>query len=257
MELLIYPTEDVLQKTSDAVNAMLEREFGGPVIFLLSGGSSLALLSRIRAELLGPHITVMMSDERLSTDPKINNFAQMMATPFYENAAARGCAFVDTRPAFAKAPAVGKPLADKSAGKAAVMETVEELGARMHNSLNDWRAANPQGRVIMTQGVGPDGHTCGIMPFPSDEQKFKALFEGEGKWAVGYDASGKSEHPFRATVTISLLRNGVDESVAYAVGSGKKHALKRATAGDIELWKTPVAVMREMKKVTLFTDQHI
>ena len=257
MEALIYPAEDVLQKTSDAVNAMLEREFGGPIMLLLSGGSSLTLLQRIRAELLGPHMTVMMSDERLSGDPKINNFAQMMATPFYENATARGCAFVDTRPAFAQASASGKPTADKSAGKAAVMETVEELGARMHRSLSDWRAANPKGRVIMTQGVGPDGHTCGIMPFPSDEQKFKELFEEEGKWAVGYDASGKSEHPFRATVTISLLRNGVDESVAYAVGSAKKHALKRATAGDIELWKTPVAVMREMKKVTLFTDQHI
>jgi 6-phosphogluconolactonase/glucosamine-6-phosphate isomerase/deaminase len=237
MQLLIYPIEDVLEKASDAVNAMLEREFGGPVLFLLSGGSSLALLERIRAELLGPHITIMMSDERLSTDSNVNNFAQMTATPFYRNAVERSCAFIDTR------------VKEK--------ETVAELGVRMHDALRDWRKANPSGRVVMTQGMGPDGHTCGIMPFPSDEKRFKELFETEGLWAVGYDASGKSDFPLRATVTISLLKNGVDESVAYAVGSAKKSALRRASAGDIEHWKTPAAVMREMKKVTLFTDQHI
>lgn len=238
MELLIYPEPDrVKSEAINAVNAMLEHEFGGSLLFLLSGGSGLALLDGIHAELLGPHITIMMSDERLSMDLNVNNFAQMMAKPFYRNATERGCAFIDTR-THAK-------------------ETVEELGVRMHEALVAWRKANPQGRVVMTQGMGPDGHTCGVMPFPSDEKKFKELFEADGKWAVGYDASGKSEFPLRATVTISLLQNGVDESVAYAVGSAKKGALKRASAGDIEHWKTPAAVMREMKKVSLFTDQHI
>lgn len=220
-----------------AVNAMLEREFSGPLLFLLSGGSGLALLDGIRAELLGPHITIMMSDERASVDQKINNFAQMAAKPFYRNATNRNCAFIDTR--------------------SREKETVEELGLRMHDALLAWRKANPQGRVVMTQGVGPDGHTCGVMPFPHDEKKFKELFEEEGKWAIGYDASRKSEFPFRATVTISFLKNSVDESIAYAVGSAKKEALKRTTVGDIEPWKTPADVMREMKKVMLFTDQRI
>ncbi len=238
MELLIYPEpERVKSEAINAVNGMLEREFGGPLLFLLSGGSGLALLDGVRAELLGPHMTIMMSDERLSTDPAINNFAQMMAKPFYRNATERGCAFIDTR--------------------VREQEAVEALGVRMHDALIAWRRANPQGRVVMTQGMGPDGHTCGVMPFPHDENKFKELFEKDGSWAVGYDASGKSEHPLRATVTISLLKNGVDESIAYAIGSAKRAALKRVSAGDIEHWKTPAAVMREMRNVTLFTDQKI
>lgn len=238
MQLLIYPEPDrVKSEAINAVNAMLEREFGGPLLFLLSGGSGLALLDGIRAELLGPHMTVAMSDERLSADPMVSNFAQMVAKPFYRNATARNCAFIDTR--------------------SREKETVEELGVRMHEALVAWRKANPQGRVVMTQGVGPDGHTCGIMPFLSDEKKFKGLFEEEGKWAVGYDATGRNNYPLRATVTISFLLGGVDESIAYAVGSGKWSALKQSAAGDIEHWKTPAAVMREMRKVTLFTDQRI
>ncbi len=238
MEVLIYPEpERVHDEAVRAVNAMLEHEFGGSLLLLLAGGSGLMLLDGIRAELLGPHMTVAMSDERLSADPTVSNFAQMAAKPFYRNATNRNCAFIDTR--------------------SREKETVEELGARMHDSLNAWRKANPQGRVVMTQGIGPDGHTCGIMPFPESDERFKELFDVDGKWAVGYDVTGKNPYPLRATVTMSFLLNGVDESIAYAVGSAKWSALKRCAVGDIEHWKTPGAVMREMKKVTLFTDQRV
>ncbi|MEY4731099.1 MAG: hypothetical protein RL681_45 [Candidatus Parcubacteria bacterium] len=238
MEILIYPeSERVHDEAVRAVNGMLEREFGVPLLFLLSGGSSLGLLDGIRAEFLGPHVTIGMSDERLSTDPAVNNFAQMVAKPFYGSATNRGCAFIDTRPL--------------------EKETVTQLGTRFNVALNDWRKANPQGKVVMTMGIGSDGHTCGIMPFQENEQAFKGLFEEDGKWAVGYDAAGKSTHPLRATVTVSFLKNGVDEGVAYAIGWMKRRALKRSTTGDIEIWKTPASVMREMKKVTLFTNQNI
>jgi 6-phosphogluconolactonase/glucosamine-6-phosphate isomerase/deaminase len=237
MEVLSYPLEDVLEKTSGAVNTVLEREFGAPLLFLVSGGSSLLLLNKIHSEFLGAHIMIAVSDERFSPDPKVNNFAQVAASRFYENAKNRGCSFVDTRPSLG--------------------ETVVTLGERFNRSLKDWRAKNPQGRVVMTQGIGPDGHTCGIMPFPEDEKKFAELFLNADCWAVGYDAKGKNEYPLRVTATLAFLREQVDESVVYAVGGNKQTALRRILKKEQKLNEVPGFILREMKKVAVFTDQRV
>ncbi len=237
MELLTYPSEDVLEKASEAVNAMLEREFGGPLLFLLAGGSSLALLDSIRTQFLGAHMMIAMSDERFSLDPEINNFSQITRTSFYRNAQSRSVSFIETLPV--------------------PNETLTAFGERFDAELKSWRAKSPTGSVVMTQGIGPDGHTCSIMPFPHDKKKFDELFENKEKWAVGYDAGFMTAHPQRATATLSFLREEVSESIAYAVGSSKRAALKKLLKKDQNLNDVPAFILREMKKVTVFTDQKL
>ncbi|MBI2642667.1 MAG: 6-phosphogluconolactonase [Candidatus Wildermuthbacteria bacterium] len=108
-------------------------------------------------------------------------------------------------------------------------------------------------KVIITQGVGVDGHTAGIFPFPEDPGKFQELFENDEALTVEYDAGKKSEYPRRATVTMPFLRQ-VDHSVVYMVGEEKRKALERIFVDNGALYETPARIMREMRDVTIFTD---
>ncbi len=216
----------------------LDRALAGnaPTLFLVSGGSSLPLLSFIRPELLGPHLTIGVVDERYSSDPKINNFAQLVGTEFYKNASDRHASFIDTRPK------------DE--------EGLQGLSARFDSSLKEWRDAHPQGRIVITQGIGPDGHTAGIMPFPENPEKFKTLFENPAMWAVGYDASGKSAYPLRVTVTLPFLRE-VDVAIVYAVGDIKRTALKQGLHETHPLNEVPAGIIKEIRGSAVYTDQEM
>ena len=106
----------------------------------------------------------------------------------------------------------------------------------------------------MTQGIGPDGHTVGIMPFPENPARFGELFENETVWVAGYDARGKSQYPLRATVTIPFLRTQVNESIAYVTGSEKQNALKSTLHPASAPSVIPSVIIHKMKHISLFTD---
>lgn len=108
--------------------------------------------------------------------------------------------------------------------------------------------------VIAIMGIGLDGHTAGIMPFPEDKNKFKELFEGD-EMLVEYDAGSKNEYPLRLTVTISFLVNMVDHAFVYVSGEGKKEILKtilNPLSGTISMY--PALVIHKMKRVDVYTD---
>jgi len=228
---------DTFREAAAHLSDLLKESVGRPTLLLLAGGSSLNVLDHVQPEFLGGHLTVMMSDERFSEDPTVNNYAQLQGKVFHERATERGVVFVDTRL---------KPG-----------ETVQKLGERMGASLHDWRTAHPTERILMTQGVGPDGHTCGIMPYPEDAQKFSELFEKTDVWAVGYDAGAKNKFSLRATVTIPFLKEQVTESIISAIGTEKKNILQKLMRKEAKLNELPAFVIRLMKKTTLFTDQAI
>jgi len=241
MELVIVNDEegstDVFRESAGRLNELLKEAVGSPTLLLLAGGSNLAVLDNVRPELLGGHLTVMMSDERFSDDPTANNYAQLCEKVFYERATERGVVLVDTRI---------KPG-----------ETVQKLGERMSAVLHEWRAAHSEERILMTQGIGPDGHTCGIMPYAEDAKKFSELFDKTDVWAVGYDAGGKNKFSLRATLTIPFLKTQVTESVISAVGAEKIAVLQKLMKKEAKLNELPAFVIRLMKKTTLFTDQAI
>ncbi|MCH7828332.1 6-phosphogluconolactonase [Patescibacteria group bacterium] len=225
--------EEAIKKASSRLNQILDAHSHVPTLFLSSGGSSSGLLERI--VIFPPNFIVGMTDERFSEDPKVNNFAQLAETGFFEKAQDRGAYFIDTR---------------VQRG-----EDLEVFAKRFEAALTNWKEEHPGGRIVITQGVGADGHTAGIMPYPKEKSRFQELFEGDAL-VRGYDAQKKNEYPLRATITLPFLRM-VDHSVLYMVGKEKKEALKRALKVEGTLWETPARIIHEMKEVHIFTDIQI
>lgn len=204
-----------------------------PVLFLSSGGSVFQLLENVPEDVLGKHLTLSVLDERFSQDPTINNFLQLSVTDFYCNVARAGCNLISTVP---------------NDG-----ESIDSLASRFEHGLRSWRAQHPHGSILITQGVGSDGHTAGIMPYPEDKGHFHQLFESK-RWVVGYHAGGKNPHPERVTATITFLKEAVDLSIVYAAGLEKGNALERLYAKNENAASLPASVIWQMKKVKMFTD---
>ena len=132
-------------------------------------------------------------------------------------------------------------------------ETQDDLAHRFEEGLKSWIETHANGVVIATMGVGKDGHTAGIMPYPENPALFRSLFEDEEKWVVAHDAGDKNPHSLRVTVTLPFLRM-VDHAVVYVVGEEKRATFERVLAENGALAETPARIIREMKDVRLFTD---
>lgn len=207
------------------------------ILFLLSGGSSIDILNKIDTDLITNRVTLCTLDERYSLDPNINNMDQIMQTSFFKKARENGANVIDTR-------VLGG-------------ESQEALAERFNSALKNWIVDNPDGKIIATVGIGPDGHVSGIMPFPEDAQKFHELFDDgdPSHLVVGYDATGKNEFALRVTTTFNLLRK-IDAAVCYVVGESKRDAVYKLRADEGSIEETPARILKEIPgKVFLFTDQ--
>lgn len=225
-----------MRKAIDKLNECLKSSKNHPVLLMLSGGSSLELLAGIEMRNIGKNVTITVLDERYSSDPAVNNFSQIEATEFYGKAEKRGIDYIDT---------------SIRAG-----DTPKKLAQRFEKRLRSWIRRNPKGRIIVTQGIGPDGHTAGIMPFPENPKRFQKLFNQGRSWVISYNATKeKTPYPFRITVTYNFLREQVDCAVAYATGKQKKRAVKKLVAKKGSEADTPSRILLEMEDASLFTDQ--
>lgn len=238
MKVFTFPHDQELAKikAAERLNAVLSTLFtdNHHVLLLLAGGSALDLVPHIDISLCTPLLTIGPLDERFSTNPEENNWMQIMATDFYKNAVKKGCAWIDTR--------IKRD------------ETPEQLAQRLHTVLYKWMENNPEGTIVATMGIGTDGHTAGIMPFPEDPHTFQQLFNSE-KLAVSYDASGKNPHTLRITTTQTFLEQ-INVAVVYAVGQEKKEILHIIRTEEGTIPEIPGRVLQEMAgEVYLFTDQ--
>jgi len=224
---------ELLLRASASLNALLSTYKTFPILFLTSGGSAFKLLSGISQTQLGSNLTVSVLDERIDTNPTVNNFAQLCETKFYEQAIQFKTNFISTE--------VGKD------------ESVESFTIKFDTALKNWKKQNLNGKIIVTMGIGVDGHTAGIMPFQEDPEKFIKLFKNPMRWVAGYDAGNKNPYNLRATVTISYLTMQVDHAIVYCTGIEKKEALQKINNGT-DLAEIPARVLNQMKDVKLFTD---
>ena len=223
---------NVSEKATNYLVEALQVNREKPVLLLLSGGSEFDLLKSFDESVLHSQITIGVLDERWSDDAEVNNFMQLMGTDFYKKAQTAGCEFIDTR----------------SFG-----DSQQVVASRFEKALHHWKFNNPNGEVIITQGVGADGHTSGIMPYPEDEDFFMQTFQSD-KWVVGYNAGDKNPYPLRVTTTITFLIEVVDISIFYVAGKNKKQAFyDLQIQGSIA--ETPARVINKMKDVIIFTDQ--
>lgn len=206
------------QKAAAAVSDIIADYKNLPILFLVSGGSPLELIKYLPS--MNSNVTVTVSDDRFSTDPTINNFAQIQSL--------KARHWIDTRPLQG--------------------ESLQGCGQRFDIALKQWKQENPTGKIVITQGIGLDGHTVGMIG---------RVFDDLGVWAIGYEAQNK--YPLRVTTTAQFLRM-VDDSVLYVCGEEKRKPLEdtlRVIPLRGGLSKTPARIIHEMKHCLLFTDLSI
>src|ERR1051326_364995 len=168
----------------EALNQLLGDYKKLPVLLMLSGGSALSMLDYVGKTVLSENLTVSMLDDRFSQDAAVNNFLQMQKTDFYVDAQEADVSFLGT---------VARPG-----------EKIEELNARWEKNLKAWQMENPEGKILATVGMGADGHTAGIFPYPEDPEKFDRLFNRDSL-TVAYNAIGKHKYSERVTTTLKFF----------------------------------------------------
>lgn len=227
--------EEATQAAAEKLHELLWRaqQQKQPTLLLVSGGSALAMLDLVETSVFGEYLTTGVLDERYSEDPNVNNFVQFMKSQLFVESLAVGAHYIDTR--------------------LHANESIEQLASRFETELKNWRAQNPNGTIIITQGMGPDGHTSGIMPYPEDPKLFSELFEQPEKWVIGYNAGIKNQYPLRVSTTITFLKE-VDQTILFVCGEDKQIALSKLNNENVTLAEIPAAVVKQMKKVWFFTD---
>lgn len=228
--------EEAASELTQKLNPVLAQaqSVNNSVLLLVSGGSAFDLFPLIDTASIDEHVTIGVLDERYSTDPKENNFAQFQTTAFYQAAKEKGAQFIDTT--------------------VQEGEEHEAHAKRFEKAFLDWDEVNPDGVIVATVGIGPDGHTSGILPFPENPSRFEELFENIDILVAAYDAEDKNPYRYRSTTTNTFLRDYLDYAFVYAVGANKKDALTRVIAESGDLPTTPARVLRELQSVDLFTD---
>ncbi len=215
-----------------ALNDMVKNRNGKPLLLLLSGGSSLELLEYITDEALEGGISIGMLDDRYSQDTNINSYLILNDGAFFERALNKGCTFMDS--------------------SVSEHESLELYAERYESYIKEWMLMYPDGIIRATVGIGPDGHTSGILPYPEDPHLFETLFNSE-KLIVGYNVGDKSPYKERMTSTCTLLKK-CDQTLTYMSGEHKREALQRVVAEQGSLAETPGRIVRELKNETIYTD---
>ncbi len=204
-----------------------------PTLLLLAGGSAFSFLEYVDTAVLSETLTIGMTDERFSRDEAVNNFEQFTQTIFYAEAKQHGVHFLDS--------SVGEK------------ESLENFGTRFEQNISDWIEQNTNGTIVATFGIGEDGHTAGIMPFPENPSRFDELFE-KNPISVAYNAMEKNQYSLRTTVTLDFVRRRVQSAVVFASGEGKRTALEKVMHKEGTLAETPARIVREIKNLNLYTD---
>lgn len=193
------------------------------ILLLLSAGSAFSVLDFISNNSFGSNLTIAVLDERYDKTNENNNFNQLTKTDFYSRAKAHGCSFIDT--------------------SVKQNQTKESLAGFFEGELVSWSKNNPSGEITATVGMGNDGHTSGIMPFPDEKEYFEKLFESD-KWVVAYNASGKNEFADRVTTTITFLRK-IKRVFCFTVGKNKADVYLRLQK-EAPVDEMPVQVIKEL-----------
>lgn len=108
-------------------------------------------------------------------------------------------------------------------------------------------------RRIAVLGIGPDGHTAGILP--TDAARFDQTFNIDSL-VVGYEAQSG---PFRQRITITpkMLQYCTDV-VVVAMGEAKRKVLQQILAEDSQpIHQLPAGLLRSSQNVHIFTDLQI
>lgn len=213
---------------------------GRPGLVLLSGGSALPVYDTLAPRLReaapdGAGWLFGMVDERY--DAEANTYLELKTNhqAFLAALDAVGAGFADTSP---------------------VEPDQYRMAERYHGVLSRQleQVRQGQGKVIILLGMGPDGHTAGMMPYPENPEEFHRLFIDTDRLVVGYDASGRNPYARRFTATVPLLRQA-DRLYAYVTGAAKQEKLQEALNGTAEPAVLPAVLLGQLRdRLILATD---
>jgi 6-phosphogluconolactonase/glucosamine-6-phosphate isomerase/deaminase len=227
-------SETAKKKASKELQSILEENKDTAVLFLSSGGSALSLLEDIELK-NADNLTISVLDERYTFKGDESNFVNLAKTNFMKSTLESGAKIIDSRPEDG--------------------ESLEDAAIQFEQALKVWRVRHPEGKIIVTMGVGSDGHTAGIFPFPDEEEPFHQAFLNPERFVFGYEVPPEaSEFTKRMTTTMSFLTTEVDVAVVYIAGSEKKEALMNIEKEKGSLNVTPSLILNKMKKVFVYTD---
>ena len=218
------PDVDVAQ----ALSEQIEKHKNTPLLLLLAGGSALQILDLLDTAYINEYVTIMMMDERYSSNPEENNFLQMTLTAFYTITKMQGVTFIPSVPT--------------------VEETHEDFTCRIESQLKNYITETPEVTVFALFGIGPDGHTAGI--FPMEKESFVDTYgQGQLYTKVVYD---KNSSPLRTSITPKFITTYITKSLVYATGEGKRPILQ-TISDPYELHELPSHIHKQIDS-ELFTD---
>lgn len=224
----IIRTDNPEKKAGEALGSKLRAYKDSYILLLVSGGSSFSLLEYCDQGFLGDHVTLGVLDERYSHDPSVNNYAQLTRTKFFKKAVDLGVQIIDSS------------LQEN--------ESLNGLGLRMEEMIQTWIAMHPYGKVVVTVGIGEDGHVAGIIP------SLHTIDFETHRWFVAYTCPKEvNRYVDRVTVTYTFLRDAVSDAIVYAVGESKRKIIETLLEGNTTLETIPATILNEMSSVQLFT----
>ncbi len=233
MYLITRVQHEPVRKKAIAHLHTLLRAADDAVLLLCSGGSALALLDTCFDDVDWVRVTIGMVDERWRAQKSDRNSNALLQTALVQKARARGACVITI---------------DHTT------TTKDVATDRYQERLHQWHEENSTGIVVAILGIGPDGHTAGIMPFSDDIQTFMRLFDNAQRWVCGYDATGKNPFVNRVTLTLPYLRTRIDHAIVYVVGREKCAVLQHIVANDVSVAMMPAQIIHAMRDVRIFTD---
>jgi 6-phosphogluconolactonase len=192
------------------------------VLWLVSGGSAISIQVAIMDSLAETvpdqldKLTILPIDERFGPHGHADsNSEQMRRAGFLP----RGANWIDVLSA-----------------NASFDETLQNYAAVAKSSFAQAKA------VVATMGLGPDGHTAGLLPG-------SAAVEDDSSVVVGYDWSDYK----RMTLGLASLRR-ITNAYVLAYGESKRQALNRLHANQEPLSSLPAKVLYNILSVTVYND---
>lgn len=204
-----------------------------PVLLLLAGGSSRAVLEHIDESALGPHMTIMMGDERFTEEPAYSNFLQLKETGFYDRAHKHNVNIIETVPDTAK-------------------ETPESFAIGIDKTVRYYLKTQRGAYVIALCGIGADGHFASIFATHS-RKMFYERFHTDSLYIHVHEDSAECTE--RLTLTPYFIKHYVDEVVLYATGAEKcERVLNKLLNETLKEHELPALIPSRHPHAHLFTD---